>query len=48
MLGKKICGMVMLSMALASGKIVDDKTVSGKTPLLSTKDLPKGSQSINK
>lgn len=38
----------MLSMALASGKIVDDKTIGTKAPLVSTKDLPKASESLNK
>lgn len=30
MLGKKIYGMMMLSMALASGKVLDDKLLDSK------------------
>ena len=45
MLGKKICGMVMLSVALASGKIVDDKTLGTKTPVVSTQNISKGQTS---
>lgn len=48
MLGKKFYGMVMLSMALASGKIVDDKIVGIKAPLVSASGLPKASEPLNK
>lgn len=41
MLGKKLCGMFVLGVALASSKIVSDSHIGTKTSVIPKEDLPK-------
>jgi hypothetical protein len=41
MLGKKLCGMFVLGVALASSKIVSDSHLDTKTSVIPKEDLPK-------